>query len=173
MVAGLRLEYTDQVLDIENPDYFSIFDRETKPMYEVKQLDWFPTLHMNWAFSEKSDITLAASRRINRPPTKNMAPFLYRRHYEVYVVGDPALKPEYLNNLEISFDKNQGKQGLTLTGFYRGTNNAIFRVNTVFAEENVLIRSYTNSGNTTALGAELNTNLEWGTRAKFFLGGAL
>ena len=102
-----------------------------------------------------------------------MAPFLYRRHYEVYLVGDPALKPEYMNNLELSFDQKIGKQGINLTGFYRGTDNAIFRVNTVYEEENVLIRSYTNSGNSTSLGAELNANLELGTLAKFFLGGSL
>ena len=46
-------------------------------------------------------------------------------------------------------------------------------MNTVYEEENVLIRSYTNSGNTTALGAELNANFVAGKRAKFFLGGSL
>ncbi len=172
-MVGLRLEYTDQVLDIENPDYFNIFERETESRYEVKQLDWFPTLHLNYELSDKNELTLAASKRINRPPTKNMAPFLYRRHYEVYVVGDPTLKPEYLTNLELSYDQKIGKQGINLTGFYRGTDNAIFRVNTVYEEENVLIRSYTNSGNTTALGAELNANLELGSKTKFFLGGSL
>jgi outer membrane receptor protein involved in Fe transport len=102
-----------------------------------------------------------------------MAPFLYRRHYEVYVVGDPDLKPEYLSNLELSFDREIGSSDINLTGFYRGTNHAIFRVNTVYEEENVLIRSYTNSGNTTSLGAELNGNLELGSKAKLFLGGSL
>jgi outer membrane receptor protein involved in Fe transport len=172
-MAGLRLEYTDQLLEMENPDYFNIFDRETEASYKVQQLDWFPTLHLNYGLSEKNELSLAASRRISRPPTKNMAPFLYRRHYEVYVVGDPALKPEYMNNLEMSFDQDLGKQGFTLTAFYRGTDNAIFRVNTVYEEENVLIRSYTNSGNTTALGAELNSNLVLGKRTKVFLGGSL
>jgi outer membrane receptor protein involved in Fe transport len=172
-MAGLRLEYTDQELKIANPDYFSIFEREPRSTYNINQLDWFPTLHLSYSIAEKSEMTLAASRRISRPPTKNMAPFLYRRHYEVYVVGDPALKPEYMNNLELSFGQDLGKQDITLTGFYRGTNNAIFRVNTVYEEENVLIRSYTNSGNTTALGAELGANLVAGEWAKLFLGGSL
>ena len=173
LMAGLRLEYTDQLLEIENPDYFTIFERDPESRYEVNQLDWFPTLHLNYEVSEKNELTLAASRRISRPPTKNMAPFLYRRHYEVYVVGDPALLPEYMNNLQLSFDQDVGKQNFTLTGFYRGTNNAIFRVNTVYEEENVLIRSYTNAGNTTALGGELNANFVAGKRVKFFLGGSL
>ncbi len=173
VMAGLRLEYTDQLLNIENPDYFSIFDRETKPSYGVMQLDWFPSLHVNYLLSDKNELTLAASRRISRPPTKNMAPFLYRRHFEVYVVGDPALQPEYINLFELTFDQDLGEQEISITGFYRGTYNAIFRVNTVYQEENVLIRSYTNSGNTTALGIELNSNLVIGSRNKIFLGGSL
>lgn len=171
--AGLRLEYTDQSLDMDNPDYFTIFVRMPSAQYKVSQLDWFPTLHLNYALSESNELMLAASRRISRPPTKNMAPFLYRRHYEVYVVGDPALKPEYITNLDLSFEQKMGKHDLALTGFYRGTDNAIFRVNTVYEEENTLIRSYTNSGNATSLGAELNSNIILGSRIKFFLGGSL
>ncbi|MCG8311117.1 MAG: TonB-dependent receptor family protein [Cytophagales bacterium] len=170
---GLRLEYTDQTLEMENPDYFNIFDRPAESTYEVKQLDWFPALHLNWSLSESENLIFAGSRRINRPPTKNMAPFLYRRHYEVYVVGDPALKPEYISNLELTYDRWIGNQNIALTGFYRGTENAIFRVNTVYQEENVLIRSYTNSGNTQSLGAELNGNLEIGGKITMFVGGSL
>ena len=171
--AGLRLEYTDQTMDMENPNYFNIFNRPAESTYEVKQLDWFPVLHMSWTLSESDKLIIAGSRRINRPPTKNMAPFLYRRHYEVYVVGDPALEPEYVTNAELTYDKNIGNQNFALTGFYRGTENAIFRVNTVYQEENVLIRSYTNSGNTQALGAELNSSFEIGSNITMFLGGSI
>lgn len=173
LVAGLRLEYTDQLLELDNPYYLNIFERDIKPDYEFQQLDWFPTLHARYNLNENDGLIFAASRRINRPPTKNMAPFLYRRHYEVYVVGDPELEPEYISNLELSYDKKVGEQQFTLTGFYRGTDNAIFRVNTVYQEENVLIRSYTNSGDVRALGAELNTNFTAGKVAKFFVGGSL
>ena len=173
LIAGLRLEYTDQLLKIDNPDSLNFFDKPILPEYKVQQLDWFPTLHLSYGFNENNALVFAASRRINRPPTKNMAPFLYRRHYEVYVVGDPELKPEYLTNFELTYDKKLGKQSVSLTGFYRGTDNAIFRVNTVYEKENVLIRSYTNSGNVKALGAELNANLVAGKFAKFFIGGSL
>jgi hypothetical protein len=46
-------------------------------------------------------------------------------------------------------------------------------VNTVYEQENVLIRSYTNSGNATALGGELNANLVLGKRTKLFVGGSV
>jgi outer membrane receptor protein involved in Fe transport len=172
-VAGLRLEYIDQTLTVSNTEYFTIFDRPAEPVFDTRKLDFFPTIHLKYSLNDNNAFIFAGSRRINRPPTKNMAPFLYRRHYEVYEVGDPELKPEYLTNFELSLDKKIGKQGITLTGFYRGTNNAVFRVNTVYEAEQVLIRSYTNSGNVQALGAELNTNWVAGNFAKFFLGGSL
>lgn len=46
-------------------------------------------------------------------------------------------------------------------------------MNTVYEKENVLIRSYTNSGNVKAIGAELNANLIAGKFTKFFVGGSL
>ncbi|MFO7617712.1 MAG: TonB-dependent receptor [Bacteroidales bacterium] len=172
-VAGLRLEYTDQEMEIGNPDFFTIFDRPTESRYELRQLDWFPSLHAGYEIGKGSQLTFAASRRISRPPIKNMAPFLYRRHYEVYEVGDPALKPEYITNIELGFEKKAGNQKFGLTGFYRAVDNAIFRVNTVYEEEMVLVRSFTNAGNSRALGAELNANLVAGQFARFFIGGSV
>ena len=171
--AGLRAEYTDQFMTVKNPDYFSIFERESKSEFAVQKLDLFPNLHVQYNAGKAGRLLFAASRRISRPPIKNMAPFLYRRHYEVYVVGDPDLMPEYLTNLELNYIIGVGKHNFNLTGFYRGTDNAIFRVNTVYEEENVLIRSYTNSGNTQSTGAELNANIEIGPQAKLFLGGSM
>lgn len=172
-IAGLRAEYTDQDFELTNANYYNLLNRPSQNNFMVNKLDLFPTLHVGYQFNDNNKATLAASRRINRPPTKSMAPFLARRHFEVYEVGDPVLKPEYLSNVEASFEKRIGKQVFNLTGFYRGTNNAIFRVNTVFNAEQVLIRSYTNAGNTSALGAELNANLELSPKVKVFLGGSL
>lgn len=172
-MAGLRGEYTDQALRIEQPDYLNIFGRETKPLHTVKQMDWFPSLHLSYTINEGNKLNLAASRRINRPQTKSLAPFLLRRHYEVYLVGDPSLKPEYVTTAELTYSTSLAGQNVNLTGFYRATDNAIFRVNTVYEEENVLIRSYTNAGNDKATGAELNTNLEFGSAVRLFVGAAL
>jgi len=102
-----------------------------------------------------------------------MAPFLYRRHLEVYVVGDPELKPEYINTVELTYSKNIGEQQVSLTGFYREVNDAVFRVNTVYEEELILIRTFTNAGHTESLGGEINANFELGKKAKLYLGASL
>jgi len=172
-ITGLRVEQVSQDLSIENPDYFTLFVRYPQSDYKVRKLDIFPSLHLDYGISDKTGLIVAASRRTSRPPAKNLAPFLYRRHFEVYEVGDPALQAEYLTNIEMTLNRKSGKQQIGLTAFYRGTDNAVFRVNTVYEEKNVLIRSYTNAGNTSAMGLELNSNLEAGSRTKFFLGGSL
>ncbi|NQU79960.1 MAG: TonB-dependent receptor [Bacteroidetes bacterium] len=172
-MTGLRLEYTDQVMDIENPDYFTIFDRIKKSKYEEHKLDWFPTMHLNYAISEKNKVSFAFSRRISRPPLTSMTPFLYREHFEVYVVGDPTLEPEYHTNFEFALNKKIKKSNINFVGFYRETDNAVFRVNTVYKTENVLIRSYTNSANTQAAGLELNMNFVVGNFARFFISSSL
>lgn len=170
---GLRFEYTNQALQISNSDYFTLFERATESQINYRKADFFPSLHLSHPLFERDNINLAASRRISRAPLKNMAPFLFRRHLEVYLVGDPELKPEYINNFELSYSKGIGSQRITLTGFHRAVNNAIFRVNTVYEEELVLIRSFTNSGNTKATGAELNANLNFGSKAQMFMGGSM
>lgn len=172
-LIGLRFEYTDQTMNIDNPNYFSIFDRPTAPVYTTRQPDWFPTLHLAYELNEKNKLNFAANRRISRPAVKDMAPFLYRRHLEVYAVGDPGIKPQYISNVELSYETRLGKQKVGFTGFYRGVDNALFRVNTVYDKEMVLIRSITNSGNTASTGVEMNANLEAGKRTKFFVGGSV
>lgn len=171
--AGLRLEYTDQTLEFANPDYFSLLDRPGQKRFDENHLDFFPGLHASYPLSNNDKLNFAASRRISRAPVKNMAPFLYRRHLEVYVVGDPELKPEYINTVELTYSKNIDNQQVSLTGFYRNVSNAVFRVNTVYAEELILIRTFTNAGKTEALGGEVNANFEFGKKAKLYLGASL
>ncbi|WP_299553212.1 TonB-dependent receptor [Seonamhaeicola sp.] len=183
-ILGLRAEYGDQTLENGTTDYVPIFGSDLEKHYTQKQLDLFPSAHFSYKLDDKNILTLAGSRRINRASVTKLAPFLYRRHFEVYVVGDPELESEYLNNAEITYETAAGKSSFSLTGFYRGTDNTVFRVNTVTTAnenpelnailgEDVLIRSYTNAGNSTSLGAELNINVIPDSWLKCFIGGSL
>lgn len=183
-ILGLRTEYGNQNTYIKNTSYLEDFGLSDANYYSQNKFDFFPTAHVSFEASEKNKLIFAASRRINRPSLTNMAPFLYRRHFEVYVIGDPTLEAEYLNNVELTYETKLNKNSINLTGFYRGTENAVFRVNTTttaiqnptmhdLLQEDVLIRSYTNAGNSTSLGAELNANFTISSFAKLFIGGSL
>ncbi|MEI6866374.1 TonB-dependent receptor [Flavicella sp.] len=181
---GLRTEYGNQKIYIDNTSYLKDFGLSDESNYYQTKLDLFPSAHINYQVNDNSKYILVASRRINRPSLTKMTPFLYRRHFEVYVIGDPNLESEYLNNIEFSYETNIGKQNINITGFYRGTENAVFRVNTTttaienesiheILQEDVLIRFYTNAGNSTAIGGELTANLFISSWAKLLVGGSL
>lgn len=184
-VLGLRMEYLDQVMDVSSTLYFEevyeVFGETGRDFdetrFEQNKLDFFPSLHLSYAASDINTFSLAAGHRINRPPAKNMAPFLYRRHQEIFEMGDPLLEPEYSWNADLSYERIMGKHDMTLTAFVRSSNNAIYRVNRLDYDlantGGVLLRSYTNAGNQLAAGGELGFNFYFFDRLKLFLGGSL
>ena len=172
-IAGMRVEYTDRLLELSNPDYPDIFERTGQSRYEMTRLNWFPTLHAEYGIDDRNTFILAASRRINRPSARKMAPFPYRRNFGMYETGNPALEPEYVSHAELSLNHRMGEQSITLTGFMRGTNDAILQIYAIDSEENVLVRSYSNTGSVLATGGELNAGFVAGERAHFFLGASL
>lgn len=186
-IVGLRMEYLNQHMNVSSTSYFPYVYKYFSQVgngrdfnqknFEQEKLDFFPSLHLNYQVDKSNNLSFGASRRINRPAAKDMAPFLYRRHQEIYEMGDPLLEPEYILNTELSYTKDLGKHNFTLTGFYRGVDNAIYRVNRVAYDMGnpggVLLRSYTNAGNQRATGAELAFNIDLYEQVKWYIGGAL
>ena len=184
-ILGLRAEYLDQQMNVSSTRYFeevyNVFGEigrdfnETE--FEQNKFDLFPSLHLRYRANELNTFSLAASRRINRPPAKDMAPFLYRRHQEIFEMGDPLLEPEYSWNADLSYNRNLGAHSLILTGFVRSASNAIYRVNRLEYDlantGGILLRSFTNAGNQLAAGGEMGMNLFFFKRLKMFLGGSL
>ncbi len=172
-IAGLRLEYSNRKLEPENRNYLNLFNNPELPEYMLNRLDWFPVLHVKYGLTDNTAFIFAASRRVNRPSVNLLAPFLSHVRLESNIIGNPALEPEYLNNVEVTVDKQIGQQNLALTGFIRGTNNAIVRISKIYAEENVLVDSYANSGEIRTVGGEFSAGLTAGKTARFYLGAAL
>ena len=175
----------DQLMTVNSTSYFDevyrVFDEIGRDFNETEfgqnKFDLFPSVHLRYKADELNTVSLAASRRINRPPAKDMAPFLYRRHQEIFEMGDPLLEPEYSWNADLSYNRSLGIHNVSLTGFVRATNNAIYRVNRLKYDlantGGVLLRSFTNAGNQLAAGGELGFNFYFFNRLKLFLGGSL
>lgn len=184
-ILGLRAEYLDQLMDVSSTRYFeevyNVFGEIGRDFNEKEfsqnNFDLFPSIHLRYEADEKNTISLAASRRINRPPAKDMAPFLYRRHQEIFEMGDPLLEPEYSWNADLSYTRYLGAHNLILTGFVRSASNAIYRVNRLEYDlantGGVLLRSFTNAGNQLATGGELGVNFFFFSKLKMFMGGSL
>lgn len=159
--AGLRLEHTDRLLEEEQGDN-----------YDYKQWDLFPSLNALYKAGNGYEWKAAYSRRIERTKTSMMNPFMARRHSEVLEEGDPELRPEFIDAVEVGFVKSFNKNSLFANAFYRHTANPISRVNSVY-NDIILYRTYTNAKASDAYGLEAGLDLNPVKWWKLYFGGTL
>lgn len=113
--AGLRAEHTNSVGN-------SI---TTEIVTERKYTDLFPSLMLSQSFDDNHTLSFSYSRKINRPDYSSLNPFIFYLDQYTYNQGNPNLKPEYANNLELSYLLKQ-KYSATLA--YSRTTDVITEV---------------------------------------------
>jgi len=115
---GLRAEYTNRSISK---------DKNSDP-YTLERLDFFPSAHVSRQFSGNQQVLTSYSRRINRPGGGDLEPF--RTYMNSYTLreGNPELQPEYVNSIELSYQKNFGKSFFVIESYYRNTQNLITRM---------------------------------------------
>ena len=67
----------------------------------------FPTVYLTYVPDNKNTFSLNYSRRIRRPDFDYLNPFIIRTNPYSYSEGNPFLKPSYIDNLELSYIRNQ------------------------------------------------------------------
>lgn len=94
--AGLRAEHTDWQGDLTS----------LKPnggeSNGNKYLSWFPSAALTWNMNEKNQFGLTYSRRIDRPNYRDLNPFEDRLDELAYKKGNPFLRPQFTNNVELT-----------------------------------------------------------------------
>jgi outer membrane receptor protein involved in Fe transport len=95
--AGLRAERTVSTGDLITQS------QVVKRSY----LDFFPSVFINHTLSDKNEIGVSYSRRIDRPNYDNLNPFRYYLDQYTYEQGNPFLKPQYTDSYELSYTYNK------------------------------------------------------------------
>jgi outer membrane receptor protein involved in Fe transport len=113
--AGLRLEQVDTTLDqvtdslrFKN-DYFRVY----------------PTLHLGYALSEKSQLRGSYSRRIQRPSPQDLNPYTVYLDPQNLRRGNPRLLPETTDSFELAWQVRKAGTFYSLTGFYRRSRGGV------------------------------------------------
>jgi len=70
-------------------------------------LDIFPQMQLTYHSDDKNDFSLSYNRGIKRPLYTDINPFLYYVDRYDYRIGNPNLKPEYSNSVELSYNYNR------------------------------------------------------------------
>ena len=92
-------------------------------------LSLFPSVFLTKSIGDKQDIQLNYSRRINRPNFFQLMPNTDFSDPLNFQTGNPDLKPEFTNSLELSYQKTYGEKNNTFlaTVFGKYTTDLIAR----------------------------------------------
>ncbi|MFN0033090.1 MAG: outer membrane beta-barrel protein [Flavobacteriales bacterium] len=158
--AGLRFESSDYSAKLRDT---TLTFRNNYP------LSVFPSVFITRVINDKQDIQIALSRKINRPSFMQLIPFTDYTDSLNVSRGNPALKPEFTNLAELSYQYNINKQNTFLaTAYARYTTdltvrNQIAEYSELLAQD-IVINTYDNASSSLAFGLELvskNTLTKW------------
>ena len=106
-----------------------------KEIVNTDYLNIFPTIFLRRKISESHNIGLSYSRRIDRPNYVTLNPFVYNIDLYTFARGNPYLKPQFTNLIELS---HVYKSKLYITLGHSQTNDAITEVTVLNAEDKTL-----------------------------------
>ncbi|MFH1313499.1 MAG: TonB-dependent receptor [Candidatus Eisenbacteria bacterium] len=147
--GGIRGEYTDRRTEL-------LDQSET---FSIDRWDYFPTAHFSYEYSKGHQMLLSYTRRLDRPRSWSLEPFI--TWWDAYSVrkGNPGLKPEYIDSYELAYQRHFGATMLSAEAYYRFTHNKVERVRSVYAD-NVILHTIENVGTDHTFGTELMVNVD-------------
>lgn len=147
--AGLRLEQA-----LINSNLVT-----TQQNYTNNYFSFFPSAHIGYELPKAQQLQLSYSRRINRAPIHALNPFGDQTDPQNIRIGNPYLKPEYINSTELTYAKYWKKGSLTTSFYYRHTTDVIRRLYNVDAQGIGSIQ-FTNFDEVHSFGLEVATGIQ-------------
>ena len=145
-------------IPVNSPVWDTSYQDNLKPQ---DYLQLYPTAFLMYQLTDKNELKLNYSRRVNRPGPWNLNPYQDLSDPMNIRMGNPELKPEYINSLELDYFRYLKTGNASATLFYRNTTDVISRVTKVDSD-GVSTSTWANLDTNDAYGLELNFN------SKFF-----
>ncbi|MCY7410960.1 MAG: TonB-dependent receptor, partial [Chitinophagales bacterium] len=122
----------------------------------------FPTVFVTYPLTDKSDLELNYTRKIDRPSFFQLNPFTDYSDSLNLSRGNPNLKPQFTNTIEFSYAKNFNRNNNFLaSAYYKNTNDLITRyqelVYDTVLESDVIINTYVNANSSYLYGLEFTS----------------
>ncbi len=146
--TGIRIEHTDTKIDLQNtniPSYNSVV----------------PSIILSHDLKKGRTIKLSYTHRIERPDYRELNPFLNRSDPYNITTGNPFLKPELGDNIELGYNKTWNS-GYIYVGLYERIDGQDLKpVTTVYATYQVgnVVDSNVSVSNIQNTGIDYNTGL--------------
>lgn len=148
VAAGVRLEYSNQILNSES---------QTGSLINVSNVyrDWLPSLNLTYGLTSEINIRFAYSTTLSRPEFRELAPFSYFDFISNELVqGNSELQRSLINNYDLRFELYPSAGELAAVSlFYKNFKDPIEEV-LLASSSNEPIRSYSNVSSAKNYGVE-------------------
>ncbi|MFQ6612840.1 MAG: TonB-dependent receptor domain-containing protein [Fidelibacterota bacterium] len=141
--AGGRVETVSTVSELKN----------TGEKFKNPYTSFFPSASLSVGPPQLLQVQFSYSRRINRPSYRRLNPFPSRSDNQNFRMGNPFLKPEYIDVVELNFSRFKNGRTLSVGTYYRRVNDKIQYFKYV-QEDGVSITTFGNSNRQQTYGLE-------------------
>ncbi len=120
----------------------------------------FPSIFLNQKLKNEQELQLNYTRKINRPGFFQLLPYTDYSDTMNISRGNPALKPEFTNSIELTYQKTfKNKDNFIASAYYKNTTDLITRYQAKEADavigKDILVSSYINANSSYVTGLEL------------------
>ncbi len=120
-----------------------------------KRFEFFPSVHTGWNFAKQHKLLFSYSRRTNRPELYFMEPYITYRDYYTAEIGNPDIRPEYINSFELNYSYSSESNSFSASVFHRNRKDKIERLRVPYVA-GVTLDSMANVGHDYSTGVEVS-----------------
>jgi len=152
--AGLRGEYWRG--DTRSLDFDQEFNGKASETFEKDYFKLFPSAFISYALPKNNELQVNYTRRLRRPWGGQLNSFRNISDASNISFGNPELTPEYSHSFELNYIKSwESGHTLSLSGYYRSTDDVIQRIRFLNMEDNVMYTTSENVAKSQASGLEI------------------
>ncbi|NHN24977.1 TonB-dependent receptor [Flavobacterium jejuense] len=148
---GLRIEYV-------NLNYYVNPNHPTYKSDGYNYFQPFPNLRFSYKINKDNKISIFYNRRVDRPNEVDIRIFPKYDDAEIIKVGNPALKPQYTNTIEMGYKKNYNKGYFYAALYHKMIDATITRIATTDSNSTILYNVFQNVGKSSNTGVEFIFN---------------
>jgi outer membrane receptor protein involved in Fe transport len=156
--AGLRVEYVQVQYNVNpgHPVYTSSGYNYTQP---------FPNVRLAYKANDHNTLSIFFNRRVDRPNEVDIRIFPKYDDAEIIKVGNPALRPQFTNNIEAGYKTSWANGYLYLAAYHKEMSATITRIASIVPGSTLIYHIFQNAGRSRTSGSELVWSQNFGRLA--------
>ena len=145
---GVYYMYASSSQTIDGQTYGGMVAYKSKDFFKL-----FPSAFLSYEISDGQEIQVNYTRRLRRPWGGQLNDFKNISDSTNISFGNPGLTPEYSNAYELNYLKNWKNHTLSVSGYYRTTEDVIERIS--YSKDRVIYTTHENVARTQSAGLEI------------------